>query len=121
MATPMEIWDMNDANYIANHPATSAIVLHRLSQHNDVEVRMAVADNKNTHTITSMQLAQDNNADLRYALAENHQIDGSILNFLAIDENPFVAYRAQKTLLRLKQAIPSPDLLEKKKRCQLIN
>lgn len=111
MAMPMEIWDMNDINYIANHPTTSAIVLHRLSQHNDVEVRMAVADHKNTHTITSMQLAQDDNPDLRYALAENHQIDSSILDILAKDENPFVANRAQKTLLRLKQAIPSQYFL----------
>ena len=108
MAMPMETWDMNDANYIASHPATSAIVLHRLSQHSNVEVRMAVADNKNTHTITSMQLAQDDNADLRYALAENHQIDSGILDILASDENPFVADRAQKTLLRLKQAISPP-------------
>ena len=107
MAMPMEVWDINDASDIANHPATSAIVLHRLSQHNDVEVRMAVADHKNTHIITTMQLAKDDNPDLRYALAENHQIDGGVLNILAGDENPFVADRAQKTLSRLKQAIPN--------------
>ncbi len=112
VATSVEAWDTNDDNYIANHPTTSAIVLHRLSQHNDVEVRMAVADNKNTHIITTAQLAQDNSPDLRYALAENHQIDSSILNILATDENPYVADRAQKTLLRLQQAIPGNDLLK---------
>src|ERR1700733_1698798 len=103
MAMPMETWDTNDANYIANHPATSPIELHRLSQHNDVEVRMAVADNKNTHVITAMQLAWDDHPDLRYALAENHQIDSGVLDILAKDENPYVADRAQKTLTRLKQ------------------
>ena len=112
MAMPMGIWDMDDASDIANHPATSAIVLHRLSQHSDVEVRMAVADHKNTHIITAMQLARDDNLDLRYAIAENHQIDSGILDILAGDENPFVADRAQKTLLRLQQAIPGNDLLK---------
>lgn len=109
MATSMKPWDidMNDATFTAGHSATTAMVLHRLSQHSDVAIRMAVADNKNTHTITITQLAKDDNADLRYALAENHQIDSEILDILARDENPFVADRAQKTLLRLKQAIPS--------------
>ena len=111
MAMPMEIWDMDEASDIANHPSTSAIVLHRLSQHNDVEIRAAVADHKNTHIITAMQLATDENLDLRYALAENHQIDSGILDILAADENPFVAARAQKTLSRLKQAIPMENLL----------
>ncbi len=109
----MEPWDTNDANYIANHPATSAIVLDRLSQHDDLEVRVAVADNKNTHIDTVMQLAGDDSLDLRYALAENHQIDSGILNILARDENPYVANRAQKTLLRLHQAISGNDLLNK--------
>jgi hypothetical protein len=53
-----------------------------------------------------MQLAQDINADLRYALTENHHLDQSILDFLALDGNPFVADRARRTILRLKQAIP---------------
>jgi hypothetical protein len=107
----MEIWDTDDANYVANHSATPAVVLHGLSQHSDVEVRMAVADNKNTHAITTMQLAQDDNPDLRYALAENHQIDSDILDILVKDENPFVADRAQKTLLRLKQEGSTQNIL----------
>ena len=93
------------ANYIAGQASTSAAVLHNLSKHNDVKVRTSVADNENTSANTSMQLAGDANADLRYALAENHQLDSRILDILAKDENPFVADRAQKTLLRLKQAI----------------
>lgn len=105
MATPMEIWDGDDVQSLAYKDTTSAAVLHYLSKHYDVEVRMAVADNKNTHAITAMQLARDDNPDLRYALAENHQLDSRILDMLTKDENPFVADRAQKTLLRIKQVI----------------
>ncbi len=109
----METSDVPDANYIASHPATMASDLHRLSKHSDVDVRIAVADNKNTPNVTAMQLAQDDNPDIRHALAENHQIDDSILNILAEDENPFVADRARKTLLRLNQTISPQYPLEK--------
>ncbi len=95
-----------NANYIASHASTSAAVLHNLSQHKDVQVRTSVADNENTSANTSMQLAGDANADLRYALAENHHIDRDTLDFLALDGNPFVADRAQRTILRLKQETP---------------
>lgn len=94
------------ANYIAGQASTSAAVLHNLSKHNDVKVRTSVADNENTSANTSMQLAGDANADLRYALAENHHISRGTLDFLALDTNPFVADRARKTILRLKQAMP---------------
>ena len=103
MVVPLSSWGTEDANYVANHPDTPPIVLDHLSQHNDVEVRMAVADHKNTHTITTLRLARDDNPDLRYALAENHQLDSGILDILARDENPYVADRAQKTLTRIKQ------------------
>jgi len=106
MATSMRNWEMHGAKNIANRVSTPASVLHRLSLHTNVQVRMAVADNENTGVHTSMQLAQDDSADLRYALAENHHIDGRILGFLAKDTNPFVAHRAQKTILRLGQASP---------------
>jgi len=111
MAISMESFELNDANYIASHADTPAFVLHRLAKHCNVDVRLAVADNKNTHTLTTMQLALDNNPDIRYALAENHQIDSNILNVLAMDDNPFVADRAQKTLSRLNQAVPAQYLL----------
>ena len=111
MAMPMEDSELENAHYIANHPATAPIVLHRLSQHKDVGVRMAVADHRNTHIITAMQLAWDHSPDLRYALAENHQIDSGVLDILAKDENPYVADRAQKTLSRLNQETPSQKLL----------
>jgi len=110
MITSIKTLGKAGANYIASHAATSVSVLHRLSKHKDVKVRIAVADNENTSTDTSMQLAHDDNADLRYALADNHHINRGTLDFLAMDENPFVADRARRTILRLKQAIPTLGL-----------
>jgi hypothetical protein len=50
---------------------------------------------------TLWALAQDPCCDVRFALAENHNIDCDILAALADDENPFVAWRARKTIKRL--------------------
>ncbi|CAN5149422.1 hypothetical protein BH11CYA1_BH11CYA1_28510 [soil metagenome] len=46
-------------------------------------------------------LAKDPHCDVRMALAENHNIDSDILALLADDENPYVAWRARKTIKRL--------------------
>ncbi len=45
--------------------------------------------------------ALDTNPDVRYALAENHNISRVVLTRLSEDPNPYVAYRANKTLRRL--------------------
>jgi len=50
---------------------------------------------------TLWALANDLCCDVRFALAENHNIDSDILATLAEDENPYVAWRARKTLKRL--------------------
>ncbi len=111
MITAIKTKGKNDSNHIAGYAATSAAVLHQLSKHCNVQVRIAVADNENTSAITSMILARDDNPDLRYALAENHHIDRSILDLLATDANPFVADRARRTILRLKEAVNPLSLL----------
>jgi hypothetical protein len=98
-------WGTPAARIAASHASTTASILHCLSKHHSLKVRMAVADNENTGINTSMQLAQSNDSDLRYAIAENHHIHKSVLAFLTKDINPFVADRAQKTILRLKQEI----------------
>ena len=46
-------------------------------------------------------LAKDSCCDVRFALAENHNIDSDLLALLADDENPYVAWRARKTIKRL--------------------
>jgi len=106
MATIIRTLGNANAKYVASHASTSASILDRLSKHSNVQVRIAVGDNENTSRNTSMQLAQDGNPDLRYAMAENHHIHKDVLDFLAKDLNPFVANRAQKTLSRLKEAVP---------------
>ena len=50
---------------------------------------------------TLWALAHDPCCDVRFALAENHNIDCDILATLADDENPYVAWRARKTIKRL--------------------
>jgi len=47
-------------------------------------------------------LVEDPNPDVRFCLAENYNIDPSMLKALSEDENPYVAHRAQKTLMRMK-------------------
>jgi hypothetical protein len=105
MAIFTRTWGLSGAKYTASNASTTAAVLDRLSTHQNLQVRMAVADNENTSLLTSMHLAKDANADLRYALAENHHVHRRTLDFLTKDINPFVADRAQKTLLRLKSEI----------------
>jgi hypothetical protein len=46
-------------------------------------------------------LARDDNPNVRYAIADNHNISIAILKRLAEDENPYIACRAAKTLLRV--------------------
>lgn len=103
MSTLTRTLGLLGAKYTASNASTTASVLNRLATHHNLQVRMSVADNENTSARTSMQLAKDENADLRYAIAENHHIHRSILDYLTKDINPFVADRAQKTLLRLKR------------------
>jgi hypothetical protein len=86
----------------AENASTPIDILAMLAESCNVEVRIAVADNQSTSTDTMMMLAQDESADLRYQLAENHNIDESVLQLLADDSHPYVAYRAQKTLKRIR-------------------
>ncbi len=86
---------------IAENPSTSAATLSRLSGHKDPEVRSAVAENTHTSSETVERLSADECADVRFRLAENHNTPHEILEQLSSDENPYVASRAQTTLLRL--------------------
>jgi hypothetical protein len=63
-------------------------------------VRTAVADNPAAPVGILMALAHDPDADVRYSLAENHNMPSPVLSELALDENPYVATRAQDTLGR---------------------
>ncbi len=47
-------------------------------------------------------LVEDPNPDVRFCLAENYNIDAAMLKALSEDDNPYVAHRAQKTLMRMQ-------------------
>lgn len=87
---------------IAENPSTHAETLRRLGSHPNVNVRSAVAENSNTPIHVQMTLACDECTDVRFALAENANVPGDVLEALARDENPYVAYRAQTTIMRLQ-------------------
>jgi hypothetical protein len=80
-------------------------ILSRLAAGNcQTQILMDIGDHLTTSLEALMILTQDESADVRFALAENHNIDESVLNRLVDDTNPYVAYRAQKTLARLRTA-----------------
>jgi hypothetical protein len=90
------------------HLQAQAEVLAELGEHwqptiflDENECKIALADDSNTELETLWQLVEDPSEDVRYALAENHNVAEVILEALAVDENPFVAWRAQKTLRRI--------------------
>ena len=86
---------------LAGNPQTSGATLKRLSQSTANEVRAAVADNTNADEDTIKALARDEHIDVRFRLAENPNLATEILDQLAHDDNPYVAYRAQMTLVRV--------------------
>lgn len=79
-------------------------IIQQLATNLDPEFRMSIADNKHT-TIEALNIiSEDDNPDVRFALSENHNLDQSILQRLSCDSNPYVADRAQKTLLRINDS-----------------
>jgi HEAT repeat protein len=52
-----------------------------------------------------MLLIQDENPDVRYSMAENHKLPSEALEILAKDDNPFVKFRAEKTLARIGEEV----------------
>lgn len=90
---------------IGEHPRAHSTTLARLAVHSDCQVRAAVAENMNTSMKTIWNLVRDPSPDVRLRLAESYTVPIAILRVLADDENPYVASRAQKTLLRLMREV----------------
>ncbi|MBA3855465.1 MAG: hypothetical protein C0507_01030 [Cyanobacteria bacterium PR.3.49] len=88
---------------VAENPSTPQEFLSKLAQHCCSTVRTAVADNASTVHDIIVRLVNDESADVRYAIAENHSMPALVLEALTEDENPYVAFRARKTLLRLAE------------------
>jgi uncharacterized protein (DUF2336 family) len=89
---------------IAEHPFVKPVTLTKLSDHNDENVRAAVADNRNTPKEVMRTLANDPHPDVRYRVAENHHAPKKVLELLAEDSNPYVAHRARTTLKRVNDS-----------------
>ena len=89
--------------YLAENRSTPADTLSTLSRHESPEVRTAVADNPSCPAEILDYLVKDISADLRFAMAENHCLAEELLYDLAMDENPWIADRAERTLARLAE------------------
>ncbi len=72
---------------------------------------MSVAEEGNASNDILWLLVEDPNPDVRFCLAENYHIDADILRKLSEDDNPYVAHRAQKTLMRLQS--PSVKVIDR--------
>ena len=67
----------------------------------DAQTLMDIGDHVATPLEVHLLLAVNEDPDVRFALAENHNVPESVLKMLVEDSNPYVAYRAQKTLAKL--------------------
>jgi hypothetical protein len=83
---------------VAENPGTPVFVLLRLGLDPDPRVREAVSENFHAPEALLQSLADDESCDVRYSIAENPSVPLSILNYLCGDNNPYVAFRARKTL-----------------------
>jgi hypothetical protein len=83
---------------VAANPKSPPDLLRVLSTDESSEVRLAVAENINAPWELLLKVAGDTDADVRFGMAENPYMPEEILLALLQDENPFVAWRAIKTL-----------------------
>ncbi len=89
---------------VAEHRNTSLRALLKLIQDVSAEVRLSVAYNPKANSTLLWQLSEDSDSDVRYSVAENPLVLPEILKKLSLDENPYVAERAVRTLDRLRSA-----------------
>jgi hypothetical protein len=76
-------------------------ILAELAMSSFSEVREAVADHQLCPVSIHLMLADDETVDVRFALAENHNLSFQVLEKLSQDANPYVAYRAERTMRRV--------------------
>ncbi|MBY0358275.1 MAG: hypothetical protein K2W82_09765 [Candidatus Obscuribacterales bacterium] len=89
---------------VAENINTPVEILAILAKHSHFDVRIAVSENSRTPFLILLELIKDMDADVRFSLAENHNLPTTLLDVLAQDENPYVAFRAKKTLERIRTA-----------------
>lgn len=93
--------DVKVRMYLAENEHTPAGLLVALCWDADPQVRLAVAENRNAHPYLVERAVFDTSVEVRYGLAENHNIPVHLLQKLSLDDNPYVAMRAERTLHRV--------------------
>lgn len=78
-------------------------LLYELAHDCSSEVRIAVCHNINTPVEVLQFLAMDEDTTVRFSLATNPRLPLALMHQLENDENPYVAWRASKTLNRVMQ------------------
>ena len=92
---------------IAEHPRCPADLMLRLVAHESPQVRAALIENPNLPEELLDILARDQSVDVRYTLAESYHIGLHRLRCLCDDDNPYVSYRARRTISRLTDCEPA--------------
>ena len=87
---------------VAENPNSPLCLLSLLLKDEDPDVRLSIASNPGATFRLIESLAVDHCADVRLALAENHHLPMILLIKLCLDENPYVAHRAQLTVSHLQ-------------------
>lgn len=85
---------------VAEHPCTPPDTMVKLSRHPASEVRIALGNNPRCLIWLICKLCHDSDVDVRYSLAENPNMPIEVLQRLSADDNPYVAVRARRTLMR---------------------
>jgi hypothetical protein len=92
---------------VAENTSTPVAILEQLAFDINAEVRLAAAENANAPGLLLEILAQDISDDVRFGIAENYKTPAAILGRLVHDSNPYVAWRAAKTLDGLLRQLPA--------------
>jgi hypothetical protein len=88
---------------IGENPATPADILELLAFWQDAQVRAAVAENPCCPLPLMRTLLEDESPDVRHRLAECPHVPMELLEVLAEDENCYVAFRARRTIERIRR------------------
>jgi hypothetical protein len=83
---------------VAENTSTPLEILELLSEDKAPDVRVALTLNDGSPIVLLWLLASDPCADVRFALADNPRTPTEILIWLTADDNPYVAWRAEKTI-----------------------
>jgi hypothetical protein len=97
---------------VAERQNTPGFLLCELARDKDEDVRLSAAENPNIPLECLSELLDDPSCDVRFALAENSNMPIEMLRALVSDDNPYVACRAQATLILVHAAasvIPLKD------------